>query len=186
MKKEDTINTLVLNNPNAYFVSTCGYISRDLYNIHDSERNFYMVGSMGMAAPVALGIAIDNPNIEVIILDGDGSLLMNMGFMTMIGESKQPNLNHIVLNNQVHESTGGQKTLPLKNICNVAKNLGYANGKEINSLNNIPNMKKINGPNLFHIKVQEKEESIGERVHWTPQEIVGRFQNSLLKEREVT
>ncbi|UTR15955.1 thiamine pyrophosphate-dependent enzyme [Salipaludibacillus sp. LMS25] len=185
MKKTEAILNLVNKNPESYIVSTCGYISRDLYNLKDSDHNFYMVGSMGMAAPIGLGLAIDNPNIEVIVLDGDGSLLMNMGFMSMVGELKPSNFTHVVLDNHMHESTGGQKTIKITRICEVSENLGYEKGKVVKDFNEIPVVKEVRGPILIHIEVDPKDNTVGERVHWTPQEIVKRFQKSIFQEREL-
>ncbi|MBU5267108.1 thiamine pyrophosphate-dependent enzyme [Virgibacillus proomii] len=185
MKKAEAILSLVNTNSESYIVSTCGYISRELYNLKDNDHNFYMVGSMGMAAPIGLGVAIVNPSVEVIVLDGDGSLLMNMGFMSMVGNLKLKNFTHVVLDNQMHESTGGQETINIDNICKVAESLGYRKGIVIKDLNEIPAVKDFSGPILIHIEVEAKDSSIGKRVHWSPQEIVERFQKSIFHEREL-
>lgn len=133
MNKHDAIQLILGQFPSAYLVSTCGHISRDLYNINDRARNFYMVGSMGMAAPVGLGLSTVYPDVPLVVLDGDGSFLMNMGIITMIGHQKPKNFIHVVLDNGMHESTGGQRTVPLVNVTDIALQVGYEYAIEINS-----------------------------------------------------
>ena len=90
-------------------IFTTGFISRRAFAIKDRKANFYMIGSMGLVSSLGLGIAL-NTNKKVIIFDGDGSLLMDMGTMAMIANYKPENLFHIALDNEVYNSTGGQPT----------------------------------------------------------------------------
>ena len=97
-------------------VATTGMISRELYEQRNFKKqshapDFLTVGSMGHASQIALGIAIAAPDKEVVCFDGDGAALMHLGGMTTIGTSKTGNLLHIVLNNGVHGSVGGQPTV---------------------------------------------------------------------------
>lgn len=92
----------------AAILATTGFTGRELYAIDDSERHFYMVGSMGCVGSVALGLALVQPQRPVIVLDGDGAMLMRMGALPVIGALRPPNLLHLLLDNGVHESTGGQ------------------------------------------------------------------------------
>jgi phosphonopyruvate decarboxylase len=185
LEKHEAIKLVLEYFPEAYFVSTCGHISRDLYNLKDRTQNFYMVGSMGMAAPVALGLALTQPNKQFIILDGDGSLLMNLGIMSMIGHQQPKNLIHVILDNGMHESTGGQKTVPLMKLTNTALSIGYSFAMEVSSYKewrkNIP----TEGPILIHIKINPRFEKVGKRVEWTPQEIVTRFTTDLQAQKEL-
>lgn len=96
--------------PEVAIVATTGYTSRELFTLNDRQGNFYMVGSMGCAASIALGIARANPDRKVVILDGDGALLMRLGNLSTTGYFSPPNLFHLLLNNEQHESTGGQAT----------------------------------------------------------------------------
>jgi phosphonopyruvate decarboxylase len=95
-------------------IATTGKLSRELYELDDrdaSKKNrFYMVGSMGCAAGFGLGVARAQPERPVIVLDGDGALLMKLGSLATIGATSPRNLHHIVLDNGAHESTGGQPT----------------------------------------------------------------------------
>jgi phosphonopyruvate decarboxylase len=98
----------------AAVVGTTGKLSRELWELDDrddSKRNrFYMVGSMGCAAGFGLGIARAQPKRPVIVLDGDGALLMKLGSLATVGSLAARNFHHIVLDNGAHESTGGQPT----------------------------------------------------------------------------
>ena len=76
---------------------------------HRSE-NFYMLGSMGLACPIALGVAIAQPRRHVFALEGDGSLLMQLGCLTTIAARAPPNLTIIVFDNGVYQITGAQPT----------------------------------------------------------------------------
>ncbi|WP_051815639.1 thiamine pyrophosphate-dependent enzyme [Glycomyces tenuis] len=72
----DAIRALLDRDRSALVVSTCGYITRDLYNLEDRPQHLYLVGTMGIAAPLGLGIAVAEPGRRVLVLDGDGSFAM--------------------------------------------------------------------------------------------------------------
>jgi phosphonopyruvate decarboxylase len=102
------------NESAAAVVATTGKLSRELWELDDRDdskaNRFYMVGSMGCAAGFGLGIAQAQPKRPVIVVDGDGALLMKLGSLATIGSLAPKNLHHIVLDNGAHESTGGQPT----------------------------------------------------------------------------
>ena len=79
----------------------------------DPGRDFLVVGSMGHASQIALGIALARPQLRVYCLDGDGAVLMHMGGLAIIGTRGPTNFRHVVLNNGVHDSVGGQPTVGL-------------------------------------------------------------------------
>lgn len=91
-------------------VATTGYTGRELYALGDLEDQLYMVGSMGCAASLGLGLAVSHPDKRVIVLDGDGALLMRLGVLATLGVERPANLVHVLLDNEVHDSTGGQST----------------------------------------------------------------------------
>jgi len=82
----------------------------DLYGAGDRDRNLYTWGSMGQISSMGLGLALARPDLKVIVLDGDGSLLMNLGILTTIARKAPPNLVHIVWDDEVYETTGRQPT----------------------------------------------------------------------------
>ena len=94
-----------------FIVATTGFTGRELFEERDRPENIYMVGSMGCAPAFALGLALSQPKKRFIIIDGDGALLMRMGALPTLGYYRPPNLLHLLLDNQVHESTGGQFTV---------------------------------------------------------------------------
>ena len=89
---------------------TTGFASRELFAVCDRASNFYMQGSMGHALGLGLGVATQRPDRPVIVLDGDGAVLMHMGTLCTAGALAPPNLVHIVLDNGAYASTGGQPT----------------------------------------------------------------------------
>src|SRR6185436_2939180 len=99
----------------AAVVSTTGKLSRELCELDDRDharRNrFYMVGSMGCAAGFGLGVARGRPERSVVVLDGDGALLMKLGTLATIGGYAPSNLHHVVFDNASYDSTGGQRTI---------------------------------------------------------------------------
>src|SRR6185503_5573567 len=93
-------------------VSTTGKTSRELFIARDSENHFYVVGSMGCASTIGLGLAQHwKRKGKVIVLDGDGAALMRLEAMVSVGFMQPENLIHVVLDNNAHDSTGGQQTL---------------------------------------------------------------------------
>jgi phosphonopyruvate decarboxylase len=107
-------------------IATTGYTGRELFALGDRPNQLYMVGSMGCAISLALGLAIARPAHRVIAIDGDGAALMRLGAMTTAGFEKPPNLLHVLLDNGLHESTGGQATVsPGVDFCALAAAAGY-------------------------------------------------------------
>jgi thiamine pyrophosphate-dependent acetolactate synthase large subunit-like protein len=91
-------------------VSNLGQASLDLQQIADRPLNCYTFGAMGQCSSVALGIALARPDVRVICLDGDGSLLMNLGSLCTIANQAPRNFALIIWDNEVHQTTGGQPT----------------------------------------------------------------------------
>jgi sulfopyruvate decarboxylase beta subunit len=90
-------------------VSNIGVPSKELFSILEQPSNFYMLGSMGMATPVGLGVALSSGG-KVFVIDGDGSLLMNPGTLATVARQAPPNLTVLAIDNGVYGSTGGQPT----------------------------------------------------------------------------
>ncbi len=107
-------------------VATTGFTGRELYALGDTANQLYMVGSMGCAVSLALGLAIARPDRRVIALDGDGAALMRLGALTTVGAEQPRNLLHVLIDNGQHESTGGQATVsPGVDFCAIAAGAGY-------------------------------------------------------------
>ena len=116
MKREETLEIILENlEDNTIVVSTTGKTSREIFEIREKkgqshQQDFLTVGSMGHCSSIALGIALSKPEREVVCIDGDGAMLMHLGSLTSIASLKPKNFRHILMNNEVHESVGGQDT----------------------------------------------------------------------------
>jgi phosphonopyruvate decarboxylase len=119
-------------------VGTTGKLSRELYELDDregdKENRFYMVGSMGCAAGFGLGIARAQPERKVLVLDGDGALLMKLGSLATAGFMAAQNYHHVTFDNGVHDSTGGQPTpSPAVDFAAMALACGYKHAETVAS-----------------------------------------------------
>ena len=92
-------------------IASTGFGGRQLYAVDDRENQLYMVGSMGCASSLGLGLSLARPDKKIIVIDGDGALLMRMGNLATVGAYAGENFYHLLLDNGVHESTGGQATV---------------------------------------------------------------------------
>lgn len=94
----------------ALLICNIGYPSRELFSIRDRPQNFYMLGSMGLASSIGLGLALGRPERSVMVLDGDGSILMNLGSLATIADQAPENYLLVILDNCCYGSTGSQPT----------------------------------------------------------------------------
>ncbi|AOJ83293.1 phosphonopyruvate decarboxylase [Burkholderia savannae] len=131
MTRERAIELIVEHAGDATaIVSTTGVASRELYELRERlgqshASDFLTVGGMGHASQIAVGIALARPRQQVICIDGDGALLMHMGGLAYCASA--PNLVHVVINNGVHDSVGGQRTLAAQlRLSHIAASCGYA------------------------------------------------------------
>ncbi len=141
----------------AAVVSTTGKCTRELFTLCDREQHLYVVGSMGCASGVALGIAL-NVRRPVVVLDGDGAALMNMGTFATIGAYRPGNLVHVLLDNGVHDSTGGQATASSSvDFARVALACGYARSMACDTLEGFGRAcheaLRSQGPTLVHAQI---------------------------------
>lgn len=157
-----------------------GMISREAFSQSDREGNFYMLGSMGLTSAVALGIAIAKPSRKVIIVEGDGSALMGLGNLALIGSQKPRNLHHIVIDNEAYESTGGQPTLTsIVDLSQVASACGYSLVKKVEKLadlaSTLPIFLNSDGPTFLLVKTKLSSKKEPPRVSLPPNEIKERM-----------
>src|SRR5437763_5940682 len=110
-------------------VAGIGNTNFDLYAARHRPQNFYMLGSMGLACPIALGVAIAQPERGVIALEGDGSILMALGCLATIGMVRPRNLTLIIMDNGIYHITGKQAaaTVGSTDIVEIARGAGIAN-----------------------------------------------------------
>lgn len=166
LEREDAIKSVVdLLDPKDVVVSSTGKISRELFEYrealgHDHDRDFLTVGSMGHSSPIALGIALSKPDMDVYCIEGDGSFIMHMGSLAIVGSVAPKNLKHIVLNNGAHDSVGGQPTAGFDiDIPGVAKDCGYKFTMRAETLTEVKEyvqlLKESQGPALLEIRVKK-------------------------------
>lgn len=125
----DTRDTILL--------ASTGFAGRELFAIRDRPNQLYMVGSMGCITSLGLGLSLVCPDKKVVVIDGDGAALMRMGNMATAGAYAGDNYYHLLLDNHVHESTGGQQTVSeAMDFSAIAEACGYRS--VIRSHGNIP------------------------------------------------
>lgn len=162
----------------AALIATTGYTGRSLYDLSDTERQFYIVGAMGCASSVGLGLALANSRRQIIILDGDGAALMRLGALATIGFQRPRNLTHILLDNESHESTGGQATVSnVTDLAAVAWACGYPRVVRAPSAAAVAQEVRAAAGELtfIHVKVRAGYEANLPRPRVTPVEVAARF-----------
>ena len=90
-------------------VSSVGMISREVYAVRDRPRNFYVMGSMGASLGIGIGLAL-NTSEQVLVIAGDGEILMSLGTLVLLNKLRLPNLRLVILDNNCYQTTGGQRT----------------------------------------------------------------------------
>lgn len=161
MSRESAIKSILAGiDEDDIIVSTTGKASRELYEareaIQSPQRDFLTVGGMGHASMIALGVARDQTHRRVICIDGDGSILMHMGSLALVGNANAANYVHIIINNGAHESVGGQPTLGhMVDIPGIARCCGYRKTLTVRSEHQlesaIAKLKGTEGPVLIEV-----------------------------------
>jgi phosphonopyruvate decarboxylase len=138
--RREALREVVAHTPlsTTLIVASTGFCGRELYALDDRPNQLYMVGSMGCVGPLALGLALARPDLRVVALDGDGSALMRMGAFATVGAYGPSNLQHLLLDNGVHDSTGGQATVSTHvSFAEIAAACGYASSFETDEVTRI-------------------------------------------------
>ena len=139
MTREEIIKHIVNISGEDPIISTTGKASRELFetrvaNGQSHKYDFLTVGSMGHSSSIALGVAINKPNTKIWCIDGDGSVLMHMGSMAVLGANAPKNMIHIVINNGAHETVGGMPTVATSiDFVAIAKACGYPNAVSVDT-----------------------------------------------------
>lgn len=167
-----------------------GFISRESFNISDRPGNFYMIGSMGLASSIALGVALNRPDRRVVVFDGDGNVLMNLGSVALIGATQPGNLVHIVFDNEVYGSTGNQRTIAAQvALEEIAHSAGYKRVQRVETATALRTAAQEflaqPGPSFLLIKIEpdREERKIGRITHDPPQ-IATRFMEAVRRGAE--
>ena len=168
-------------------IATTGKPSRELFSVSDRRQNFYMQGSMGHAASIGLGVALSKPEKKIVVLDGDGAVLMHLGALSAIGHYKPENLCHIILDNESYETTGDQDTTSATtNLKMIAKACGYKVAEEATTEAELRSKLKVvmetQGPTFLRVKINRLPTLNIPRIssRYTSQEIAQNFKTDLL------
>ena len=170
---------LALVSPGVAVVATTGKCGRELFTLADRPQHLYQVGSMGCASAMGLGVALHTPR-PVVVLDGDGAALMKLGNFATIGSRAPANLVHVVLDNGVHDSTGGQATVsPNVDFAGIALACGYASGASADSRDGFERAWEATrgeaGPHLIHVRIAPGSLAKLGRPTIKPPEVARRF-----------
>lgn len=164
-------------------ISPLGYITRDLFSLTPNlrERCFYCMGSMGSVVPLALGVSLARPSVTVFAIEGDGSLLMNLGGLVTLRRYARGNISLFVFDNRCYESTGGQPSQPngfnIEDVCRATGLIAYVATQSRQIEHFFEQRETFTGPSVLVVKVGLSPPT--ERVNEEPQLISDRFANWL-------
>lgn len=160
MNRIDAMRVILDYLPDQPVIANCGATARELASIYRSEKHLYILDSMGIASSVGLGLALalaDSPAERVVVLEGDGALLMNLNSLASIGYHKPAKLLLVVLDNESYASTGGQVTyterldLAAMAVATGLETLRAADESELETALN--RLADIDGPVFLHVKI---------------------------------
>jgi phosphonopyruvate decarboxylase len=165
-------------------IATTGKTGRELFTISDRPNHLYVVGGMGTASAIGFGVAHALPKQRVVVIDGDGAALMKLGALATIGFYQPPNLFHIVLDNQAHDSTGGQQTASgIVRFAAIAAGANYRSAFAVDRPEDIREAVRLlryrAGPSLLHVKIQPGSPAKLGRPTVAPHEVKERFSQFL-------
>ena len=170
--------------PEVLVVAADGAISREAYRAADRPRSFYMLGSMGHVASIALGLALSRPE-RVVALDGDGNLLMGFGNLALVGGLRPSRFYHLVLDNQCYATTGGQTCLSRQvDLAAAATGCGYAWARRCGAGEDVAAAVdawlSAPSPALFDLVIDALDPGpVAERIPLSPEEMAERFRDAV-------
>jgi thiamine pyrophosphate-dependent acetolactate synthase large subunit-like protein len=158
--RRSVVTGLLANRKDAIVVGGLGASTYDIAAAGDHARNFYLWGAMGGAVMIGLGIALAQPELPVLVITGDGEMLMGMGSLATVGLQKPKNLTIVVLDNEVYGETGGQAshTAATVDLVGVARSCGIADARTLATMAEIegfaPSMQDVSsGPRFASVKI---------------------------------
>lgn len=169
MEREEIIEHIIGISEDDPIISTTGKASRELFELREKynqshKYDFLTVGSMGHTSSIALTIAINKPDKKIWCIDGDGSILMHMGAMALVGETNPKNFIHVVINNGAHETVGGMPTVAKDiDLVSIAKSCGYSYAVSVDNFDDLDHQLE-KAKNLNELSLIEIKSSIGARA----------------------
>ena len=160
LERRGVVSALLAGRKQAIVVGGLGASTYDIAAAGDHDRNFYLWGAMGGAVMIGLGVALAQPKLPVVVITGDGEMLMGMGSLATVGLQKPENLTIIVLDNEVYGETGGQAshTAATTDLVGVARACGISDVRTLSTMAEIeafaPSMQDVSrGPRFVSIKI---------------------------------
>ena len=165
---------------NEAIIATTGKTGRELFTIADRPNHLYVVGGMGTASAIGFGLALARPEQPVVVIDGDGAALMKLGSLATIGFYEPQNLLHILIDNESHDSTGGQRTVSgTVRFADIAAAANYRHAVSADSPDDVrsavKSLRHESGPSLLHIKIRPGSPKNLGRPTVKPHEVKERF-----------
>ena len=185
MTLRDALGLIVPHLGDEVCVHANGFLSRAAFGARDRDTSFYMIGSMGLASSIGLGIALARPDRRVIVFDGDGNVLMNVGTLATIATTAPANLLHLCFDNAAHASTGGQPTISDRvALDDLARAAGYRWAGRVESLEALaavlPEFLARAGPAFLLVRIALGPPGPpGPRIPWTPPQMTDRLRRAL-------
>jgi thiamine pyrophosphate-dependent acetolactate synthase large subunit-like protein len=136
LERRSVVSSLLAERKDAIVVGGLGASTYDIAAAGDHDRNFYLWGAMGGAVMIGLGVALAQPDLPVVVITGDGEMLMGMGSLATVGLQKPSNLSIIVLDNEVYGETGGQAshTAATVDLVGVARSCGIPDARAMSTM----------------------------------------------------
>jgi sulfopyruvate decarboxylase subunit beta len=162
MKRIDALKRIYKQLDSKLIVTNMGAVAAELYSLGHKKNFFYLEHSMGLASSVGLGLALSKPRIKIIVFDGDGSVLMNLGTFSTIARYNPKNLTHVIFDNESLLSVGGFPTATSTgtNLKDIAISSGIKNAYETNDIDEFESLFKqntnLNNASVLVSKVEAK------------------------------
>jgi len=176
MHRIDALRIIVRIRGDDLVICNIGDPSRELYSVRDANNQFYMLGSMGMASSIGLGIALVQPDKHVLAIDGDGAVLMNLGTLATIADQRPDNYLLAIIDNGVYGSTGGQPTCAARSadLASIARGAGMDDVRVVSSEVELESALGSMGSGVVVIKV-DKVGMDGPIIDLSARQIIDRF-----------
>jgi phosphonopyruvate decarboxylase len=160
-----------------------GYICRESFSLGDRAQNFYMIGSMGLASAIGLGVALARDASATVVFDGDGNLLMNLGVLPLVAALPVRRFVHVVFDNEVYGSTGSQPSLSAETrLDRMAAAAGYRTVAAVTDAADISDAVAsglaADGPHFVLVKVTPAQAE-APRIPYTPHQLRDRFRAAI-------
>jgi sulfopyruvate decarboxylase subunit beta len=187
----DVLSTVIDLTAHTPVIFTTGYTSREAHHLADRPNHFYMTGSMGMAGAIGMGIAASTYR-PVVVVDGDGALLMNLSTLLLAAQYPTCGFVHLVLDNGTFDSTGGQPTASADiDLVTAARAAGYAQAAQLTTLAQLRDevaarLTQPAGPYLAHIPIGPSTTPPGPRIAITPDDNLRRLSDWITTQQTCT